>query len=228
MQGKFIYKTENKNLIIFFSGWGSDYRIISIDESHTYESDIFVVWDYTDLNYKIPDFSMYDSISIIAWSFGVWNADLILSQSSINYKKVIAINGTLFPIDDNKGIPESIFAGTLDTLNEDNLNRFYRRMCGSKSKFTEFINCHKPERDIESLRQELKETGLRYTSNTHLNSIKWDKAIIGKNDNIFPYKNQMSSWSEYCQNNFIEIQETEDSHFTEYLSSAEKLIALLK
>ena len=38
----------------------------------------------------------------------------------------------------------------------------------------------------------------------------------------------MSSWSEYCQNNFIEIQETEDSHFTEYLSSAEKLIALLK
>ena len=91
MQGKFIYKTENKNLIIFFSGWGSDYRIISIDESLNYASDIFVVWDYTDLNFKFPYFSIFVCISILAWSFCLWNAVLIFSKSTFELRGLLSV-----------------------------------------------------------------------------------------------------------------------------------------
>ena len=98
-------------------------------------------------------------------------------------------------------------------------------MCGSKSATIDFITNNKPERDILSLIEELKNIGERYKTSDQTNHIKWNKAIICKNDNIFPYSNQITFWKNY---NNIEIIEIESSHYSSEVFSIKNLINLLK
>ena len=45
----------------------------------------------------------------------------------------VALNGTVTPVDDLKGIPQQVFEGTLEGLNESTLEKFIRRMRLQKS-----------------------------------------------------------------------------------------------
>ena len=62
--------------------------------------------------------------------------------------KSIAINGTPFPIDEERGIPPAIYRGTLEGLADASLHKFLRRMCADSKAFREFLadrwrNCAK-------------------------------------------------------------------------------------
>lgn len=228
MKSKIIYKGNNRHLLLFFSGWGTDEKIITIPGSFKADTDICVVWDYTDPAFDISILSEYEKIYLIAWSMGVWNADMVFSAIDFRLKKSIAINGTPKPIDDREGIPELIFNGTLETLNEDNLIRFYRRMCGSAKAMNEFIAAHKPDRDIESLKTELSEIGKRYDEVISHSNLSWNKCIIGENDKIFPAENQRRYWDGHSRISNIEITVNDGAHYAEFISSPEKLIELIK
>ena len=65
----------------------------------------------------------------------------------------IAINGTESPVDNSTGIPENIFKGTLETLDERNLRKFRMRMSGSHYKNLE--GCFNTP-DIDKLKSELE------------------------------------------------------------------------
>ena len=148
----FLRNEGSSQLTIFFTGWGMDDKpFSSISLTH----DVLMVYDYTVID-AIPLHLIegYKDIRIVAWSFGVWVASVYLSRyiGILPVSETFALNGTPFPIDDEKGISHAIFNGTLDNLNDRTLYKFRKRMCGKQ--YESFIE-QAPQRTTENLKQEL-------------------------------------------------------------------------
>ena len=192
MKHKIVSSTGSSRLILIFAGWGMDSRPFEHLCRPGY--DVAVVWDYRSFNHDWSWTDSYSEICVIAWSFGVYAsstaADALRSKVTLN----IAVNGTLYPCDDTKGISEAIFKGTLDGLCEPTLAKFYRRMCGSSSLYRDF-NAVIPQRDIDSLRDEL----VAFSPEKILSvsePVRFDLAIIGSRDAIIPPENQKRAWTD--------------------------------
>ncbi len=198
----------NKNLLVFFSGWGYDYRPFIPLKSDNY--DVLMFYNYGEIILP-PDFDLlfeeYEQVDLIAWSFGVWMANHLCANYSHKISTKMAINGTLNPISDSEGIPIDIFQGTIDNLSEANLKRFYRRMIGNPIHQSIFEN-HHPIILWEEAKEELSRMSgcLVHNSNKLFN-----KAIIADNDLIFSSKNQANFWI-----NQVDIKPLSSSHFPFY------------
>ena len=208
MKHKFLIQNNSSELILFFSGWGMDEHPF-IPLCKNLNADFCVCYDYSDLSLDFSLFESYQVIKLYAWSMGVWIASETIGNryASLPIREAVAINGTEFPIDDQKGIPSLIFQGTLESLSDENLNRFNRRMCGSRAA-KELFDQIKPHRTLPSLREELEAIGKLYLHSETHEPIKWSKAIIGKNDLIFPSENQIRAWEG------TDHQELSISHYT--------------
>ena len=136
MKQHFIIKNNQKHLLLFFAGWGMDETPFL--QIHPTNKDWLICYDYRSLEFDAIILQEYSEITLIAWSMGVWAASQIMKQyPSVTLSQSIAINGTPYPIHETKGITPAIFEGTLQGLNEQSLQKFQRRMCGSKEKFKE-------------------------------------------------------------------------------------------
>ena len=174
-----------------------------------------VVYDYNDFYIDINLITGYSNYYIFAWSFGVYAASAFVSENSnLPIGLSMAINGTPFPVDDEKGIPENIFLGTLNNLTERSLFKFYRRMCRNGAQYEEFMK-NVPERDISSLRSELEHMFNHSRSFTYPDVV-WDKVVIGANDLIFPSVNQRRAW---VMSGTSHIIETDESHLPDNIGS---------
>jgi Uncharacterized protein conserved in bacteria len=191
------------------------------------EYDVFIIYDYSvfeDFTNIKQEILKYSQICLIAWSMGVWAAERCLENESICFTKAIAINGTLKPINDVEGIPESIYNGTIKNLPEV-LPKFNLRMCGGKNGLEYYLErCSK--RNALEIKEELikiKELFLQENSTNH-NSVKWDYSIISLKDNIFPTNNQLTFWERYKRAKIIKI----DSYHYPFklLNNWEKIIEL--
>ena len=136
---------------------------------------------------------------------GVWAAAQTFQTSSLDFKISIAINGTLSPVNDQFGIPESIFKGTIDHFSERNRLKFNRRMHRSKEDNHRFNNTLST-RGLEDQLQELKAI-FTLAKDSEIN-FPFNKAIVGSADLIFPTKNQIQFWKDRS-----EIKELELAHF---------------
>ena len=211
---KKINATEKRNetspeLVLFFAGWGMDEHPFL--EYLPADRDCLICYDYSSLSFDESLLSSYKRIRVVAWSMGVWAASQILSCRDLPVTESIAINGTPWPVDDERGIATTIFRGTLEGVNEKKLQKFRRRMCGSKEVLEHFMQ-HAPRRTIEDLYEELKQIGKQSTEQSgrrmenpavatgiHLphtrNSVfEWDKIYIGLQDKIFLPDNQQKAW----------------------------------
>ena len=193
MKKHWIQKHDSPNLILYFSGWGMDHA--AVESLELVEDDICVVYDYTDLsNFEESDFKSYQSIRLIAWSMGVWVAAFLLQNSELKITQAIAVNGTPRPIDDQFGIPEAVFLGTLNGLSADSLPKFDRRMCGSKAVYQQFVHISRSS-SINALKFELQNIYDFVMANPQP-QLKWTKALIGQTDMIFPASNQKYYWND--------------------------------
>ena len=106
MQTKYLINNEENNrLILFFTGWSTDWRILS-DVRIPDGYDLLIVWDYRNpAPFNI--LKKYDETVVLAWSFGVYAAQLLLPSlsSGLNITGRWAVNGSLNPIDPISGIP---------------------------------------------------------------------------------------------------------------------------
>lgn len=186
MRIKTIYRNGSRRLLLFFAGWGMDEHPFLNLRFRDY--DIALVHDYTDMS--LPTIAReYEEIKLMAWSFGVIAADIFMaSNPQLPITQSIAVNGTLFPVDDRYGIPEAIFKGTLEGLSDKTLLKFFRRMCGSKEAFDRFL-ANAPQRPTESLREELKAIAALKASHS-----RWDMAFVSNLDRIIPPENQTAAW----------------------------------
>lgn len=180
MKYKWLNYKKNKELIVFFNGWGLDEGVIS----HLYPRnfDVLMFYDYNNLETDF-DFFVFEKYSrkyLIAWSMGVMVATLF----NIEYDYKVAINGTLKPIDNEYGIPVRIYDLTLKNYNPKGAQKFLKSMFNKNYKLPEI------KRDFENQKSEL--AAIReYKSNL---DFKYDKVLISDDDKIIPSKNQSNYW----------------------------------
>lgn len=177
---------------------------------HPADSDLLVCYDYRNLDFDYSLLQAYTDMRLVGWSMGVWAASQVFGKNRLNIKKSIAINGTNYPVDDNRGISRTVFKGTLNGLTNATLRKFQRRMCGSAEALDGFLN-RAPRRDVDELREELRRIG-ELSQELAPSSFVWSKAVIGNKDHIFTPTNQQQSW-----NSQTEITVCEAEHYSESL-----------
>ncbi len=194
------HKKGNKSLIVFFNGWAmtaETVEALAFDE----DKDLLVLWDYRLLTLDF-DFSAYAEVYLLAWSMGVWAADKFFTSSGSmpQIKEAIAVCGTGYPMSDTRGIPQTIFEGTLESVSEENRKRFNRRMCGGKRLKHLFEALQK--RSTEEIKGELQgvyESELKRLEageGKKEKTVAWTKAFVGQKDRIIPPQNQLNYWQE--------------------------------
>jgi len=191
MNNKYIKDSTNKNLLIFFNGWGFDEKILPLLDIPNYDK--LLLYKYSNFNINnIKIEKEYKNITVLAWSLGVWIAPIVVKKLNIKIDKAIAINGTLNPIDDDFGIPKSVFEGTLTNLNERNLKKFNTRIAGGGRMFGEIeeyfgTGCWEERKD------ELQFLFDSININPKTENI-FNHAIIANDDLIFSADNQKRHW----------------------------------
>ncbi len=181
---------ENPRLLLFFSGWGMDEH--PFIEYLPEDIDCMICYDYSSLSFDMSLLTPYKHIRVVAWSMGVWGASRVLSGHHLPVSECIAINGTPWPVDNERGISTAIFRGTLEKLNESTLQKFRQRMCGSKEVLNYFMK-HAPRRTVEDLHEELRQIG-KHSRDVYEPDFTWDKIYIGLQDKIFLPVNQQEAW----------------------------------
>ena len=123
---------------------------------------------------------------------GVWAASQVAPLLNIPIGRSIALNGTPFPIDAERGIPPATWQGTLDNLSPLSLHKFTRRMCADTEAFHRFLRVT-PHRPVDELAEEMRAiTRLQDTLATP--AFRWQEAVVGSRDRIIPPANQIRAW----------------------------------
>lgn len=192
MKYELLSSTGSKRLVLIYAGWGMDAGVFAGITCRGY--DVAVVWDYRhyDIDWQIVD--RYSEICIVAWSLGVYASMMSTHGIASKVTLRIAVNGTPHPVDDQRGIPVEIYRSTRNTLDERRLEKFRRRMCGSRQLYEQFSR-NLPERAVDELIAELDAVW----PGTLLSNIPvdgWDCAYVGQDDAIFPAVNQFRAWKE--------------------------------
>ena len=92
-------------LLLFFCGWSASPALFHSLQAEP-DQDVWLVSDYRNLTFD-ADLSAYQSVTLVAWSLGVWVAEqLFADESSVHWERKIAINGTGCPVHDTEGIPD--------------------------------------------------------------------------------------------------------------------------
>jgi len=197
MKTAWIRKEGAEELLLFFNGWGLDGRIgthLLSESLPEFTHDLLVFHDYCSLEPEpevMEEISRYNHITIVAWSFGVWAAQ---HTTLPPITKAIAINGTLYPINAEKGITPDVFQATLSSWSEENRHRFNRRMCGSSEALSLFSSMS-PDRTVADQKEELRLLK-EHVQASGATSAPWsyDHAIIGGRDLVFPAQQQYLAW----------------------------------
>lgn len=190
MKLKFVNrKSNNRRLVLFFAGWGMDANPFRKLASTGF--DIAVVYDYRSAGFPLSCLNGYSEICVFAWSFGVANASrFISSHPELPVTLRVAVNGTLFPVDDRRGIPLKVFNATVGAFSEAGWRAFVKRMCGTHEIESVFWT-NKPERGIAGQAEELEV--MRGFAGV---GIPWDAVYISDRDRIIPTSNQIEAWSD--------------------------------
>lgn len=173
------------------SGWGMGPE--PFQSCTTDDCDLFLCYDYRELS--MPDmqvFSGYARVDLVAWSMGVWVAAHLFREQKTLFSRTTAVGGTLYPIDRLKGIPQTAFAATLETLNEEVLTDFYRSMFDIGDQADYFVR-HAPARDVTSVQEELLHLKEKIVSAGDEKDI-FSRKLVTLRDRIFPGRNQIKAW----------------------------------
>lgn len=154
--------------------------------------DTAIVWDYTDLSTPLPFMKEARRVNLVAWSMGVWAATQTLDRAAL--ASATAVNGTPWPIDDARGIPEAVFDATLAGFSKAGLLRFRRRMCGGAAGLAGFL-AHAPQRSVADLGAELAALGQAIRARPE-RPFAWTRAIACAEDRIFPPAAQSAAFPE--------------------------------
>ena len=198
MKSAWLRKEGAEELLIFFNGWGMDERIgahlLVQTPSEALPQDVLACHDYRSLELEKvvqDELCRYKQITIVAWSFGVWVAQ---HTELPLITKAIAVNGTLYPVDTDKGIRPDLFQATLATFSEENRQRFNRRMCGSSEALALF-SAMAPDRTVDDQREELALLQEHFlASERTMAAWNYDHAIIGGKDLVFLAQQQYNAW----------------------------------
>jgi pimeloyl-[acyl-carrier protein] methyl ester esterase len=219
MKTTWLRKEGAEELLLFFNGWGMDRCIadylLGESLSEGFFADLLLFHDYRTLEPEqdvMREASRYSRITIVAWSFGVWVAQ---HTELPPIDRAIAINGTLYPVNEKRGISPQIFQATLATWSEKNRSRFNRRMCGTDEVLALFSGMS-PDRTAVDQQEELarlQEHVLTQPGSTGSTAWRYDHAIIGGRDLVFPAEQQYQAWKGFSQTVIADMPHFPFFHF---------------
>lgn len=194
MQYHWLNKRDgNKKLLLFFCGWSFDYKPFERIECNDY--DVLMLYDYNDLSIPIEILG-YEEYFLITWSMGVFVAYL-LKEKLPEFKEKIAINGTPFPVDNEKGIPIKTFDLTLKYVDTGLQGKFQRNLFKTEEEFQKYLQnpvareIPNQASELVSLKKLIDKTDVDYKK-------YYNRAIISNTDKIIPTRNQHNCWDNVC------------------------------
>jgi hypothetical protein len=195
-------REQNKQLVVFFGGWGTDENMFV--PLCTDEFDFIMFYNYSaDEALVLPETKTYEKITLIGWSLGVWAAEYLVEKTGIVPDISIAVNGTSLPVDDNYGIPVNVFEGTVNNITEENIEKFYLRVFGDKKTY--LLNTDRvPRRTIKSLHDELRWMYNRMMEQKE-SGFRWTYAVASESDRVFPAKNLKNFWEKASDTKLITL-----------------------
>jgi len=186
MQLTYINNKQTR-LLLFFCGFYSDENCFEDFDDGTY--DILYIYDYSTIDHDIFDdfdFSRYNEIDLIAFSYGVWIAGIMnLARALPEINKSLAVCGTFKPIDDVYGVPHKVFEIMLKAMSAPTIAVF-------ESKMFQGTKIRKSARVIENLREELENIK---EMNAMKSEFDFDCVMLAKNDRIIPFSSQENHWA---------------------------------
>lgn len=210
MQYHWLNKQNNDKLIIFFAGWSFDFKPFEFLVQDDY--DILTVYDYSNMNFKFSkdEFSKYNQKFLITWSMGVYSAYCI-KDILPDFDKKIAINGTVYPVDNEFGIPEKPFLLTLRHAKKGLEEKFYKNIFKNSDEYEKYIK-NPVERSIENRVLELESLYQNISCRKKTYERFYDTAFVSSNDKIVPSNNQINFWKTYD----TEYKVLDSGHFPYY------------
>lgn len=205
MRTEWLNKKGNSRVIVFFNGWGMNGQVVKHLNT---KADVLMFYDYRKLAAETgTDLSAYAEIYVVAWSMGVWAATQLLPSLNIQPVKLIALNGTERPVDDQYGIPVRVYELTEKGMTGKGREKFVLRILDNQE---EKQGADFTERALPEVCEEL--VIIRKLSTGATNELKWDKVYLSEKDVIFPVANQERWW----QGRVPEIQMLSGGHFPFY------------
>ncbi len=188
-----MIRGSHSSCVLFFAGWGMDpapFADISLP-GH----DLLLIYDYSQLERTVPSEmagNRYDQLHLVAWSMGVWAAATVLDRGAAGFASTLAVNGTLTPIDDTRGLGTAVYDTMIHNLTPDTLHAFYDSMFAVSSEAARFRAC-RPHRCREDLRRELISLRDAYREFGPAPDI-FTRKLVSSRDRVFPARNQLRAW----------------------------------
>ena len=179
-----LIKNGSDKIVVIFCGWSCDANCFDLSDG---TADFLILNDYRSPDFDVELVKSYKQVCLFAWSLGVWAADNYFN--GVETSCAVAYNGTVSPVNDEYGIPVSVFDGTIANFSERSLYKFRRRMCGANAR-TFFATL--PGTSPKALLEEL--VHIRNHADGHGGKVNWTVAYYGTEDKIFPAANQLSAW----------------------------------
>lgn len=180
-------KEGNRRLLLIFTGWSTDERFFQGFAPAGW--DVMICSDYEILNFDRQPIEEYTTVYLFAWSLGVAAAASCLPEKLIT--TAVAVNGTLWPKDNHKGIPEAIYETTTANLDERNLRKFRRRMFSCAQDFQKALQDFPVIDDISALKRQLNAV-----ATMPCRHFTYRRVYISLDDAIFPADNQKEAWED--------------------------------
>jgi biotin synthesis protein BioG len=184
-------REKNNHLVVIYGDWGTDENLFLPLCNDKF--DFILFYNYSSNEpMLLPEMKIYEKITLIGWSLGVWAAEYILPKTGIKPDITIAVNGTPIPADEKYGIPIDLFEGTLNNITRDDVGAFYLRMFGDKKTYEANID-RLPHRSLKSMNTELRWLYNRIMEQKDP-GLRWDFAVSGAKDQLFPSENLTAFW----------------------------------
>ncbi|MEK0162879.1 pimeloyl-ACP methyl esterase BioG family protein [Phaeobacter sp. A36a-5a] len=180
MEFRWLKQNEAVEAIVVFGGWAIGADVFA---HLTGPEDVLFVSDFRSLDADLPDLSGYDHVTLLAWSFGVAGYAHWQQGRGDPFDRKVAVNGTLAPVDETRGIPPEVMARTAEGLSEQSFAQFLRRTFNAPQSPHEI--------DIDARRAELHAVAQRGPAP----AVGFDLVWIAGRDRIFPPANQHRAWA---------------------------------
>ncbi len=213
MKAVWIAKGRARSLLVVFNGFGMDQ--VSLSGLSAPEHDLVILQDYRSLQLDqetLEQINSYPSIDVLAWSLGVWVYSLLAHHFVAKRGMRVAINGTLFPIDRQRGIALPIFAATVAAFADPSgagQAGFYQNVFAERPwLFPQRVRIEQHQELCYLQEQILKhQSSADYVSPERGRGL-FDKAIVATRDQIVRPSNQKLAWQ-----GLTTIQEVEGAHY---------------
>ncbi|MDA7965041.1 pimeloyl-ACP methyl esterase BioG family protein [Ruegeria sp.] len=183
MNRHWLSRKGTPDLILIFGGWAVGPAPFKGVEG---SGDILFVDDYTRVDDPLPELAQYDRVDLIAFSFGVASAAHWLQMTDFQTHRRVAVSGTLFPADPDRGIAPEMIRATAEQLSAASFEKFCRRAG---------LDDPAPKIDIAAARQEL----YAIIDRGPAADPGFDRIWIPQRDRVIPTKAQEAAWATHPQ-----------------------------